>query len=268
MNRQPFAVKPATAAAWPANAPVGAVATNHACPANGLAGGAATSPSIVQCSARSARNSASLTVNSFCAWPASVAVLRATQGLGLGGREQRGLRTVGPDHPAQRGFEFRSLIGRAARDHPAFPFDHHRARLDQRGRDDCDPRGRLGFGDRPHPFGPGPGLAEAAPGHHQPHPPVAGGWLLFGSSVGAPILYPGASSATRDVTSKFGALCVGGIDEPVPTIDHSGDPAGADRARRARTRSRISSILASIAARTDTASSCARVERSRVALSR
>ena len=236
MNRQPFAVKPATAAAWPANAPVGAVATNHACPANGLAGGAATSPSIVQCSARSARNSASLTVNSFCAWPASVAVLRATQGLGLGGREQRGLRTVGPDHPAQRGFEFRSLIGRAARDHPAFPFDHHRARLDQRGRDDCDPRGRLGFGDRPHPFGPGPGLAEA--------------------------------SATRDVTSKFGALCVGGIDEPVPTIDHSGDPAGADRARRARTRSRISSILASIAARTDTASSCARVERSRVALSR
>jgi hypothetical protein len=47
---------------------------------------------------------------------------------------------------------------------PAFALDHDRADFDQRGTDQRNPRRRIGIGYAANPFGPGPRLAEAAPG--------------------------------------------------------------------------------------------------------
>jgi len=56
---------------------------------------------------------------------------------------------------------------------PAHPLDHDRARLVDRRPDQRD---ALAAGHRQlvDPLRPGARLAEAAPGHHQPHPPALG----------------------------------------------------------------------------------------------
>jgi len=97
-----------------------------------------------------------------------MAVLRAAQAVGLGGRIERCHRAIAPGQPAERRLEQRAVLGACAGKDPAFALDHHRAGFGQRGRDQRDPRFRIGSRNLQHPFRPGAGLAEAAPGADQP----------------------------------------------------------------------------------------------------
>ena len=100
-------------------------------------------------------------------------MLGAAQTFGFRRRIEERLRPVGPGQPPQRRFEQRADAGWAAGEQPAFPFDHHRARFGQRGGDQSNAGIGLVPRDAADPFGPGAGLAEAAPGTDQPYPPVA-----------------------------------------------------------------------------------------------
>lgn len=100
-------------------------------------------------------------------------MLRAAQRFRLLRRIEHGLCAIGPDQPAKRRFEARRAGRRADRKQAAFAFHHHRPRLDQRSADQRDAGGGIGLGAGAHPFGAGPRLAETAPGHDQPYPPVS-----------------------------------------------------------------------------------------------
>ncbi len=101
-NRQPPCVHPAILPECPANAPVGAAPTIHACPTSGVAGGAATTPSTALANKKSIATKASFTVVSFCACTPRMAVLRPAQTFRLSCRIQKRLRTIGPHQPAYR----------------------------------------------------------------------------------------------------------------------------------------------------------------------
>src|SRR5437868_1572340 len=58
-------------------------------------------------------------------------------------------------------------------DQPARPFDHHLHDVIPAAADQRDPRPRPRARHLADPLGPGPGLAEPAPGHQQPHGPLA-----------------------------------------------------------------------------------------------
>ena len=100
------------------------------------------------------------------------AMLRPAQSVGIVARIELRHRSARPAQPLQA----RLPLDRDAplarhRQYAARPLDHHRARLVDAGRDQRDPL-PADPGQLMHPFRPGPGLAEAAPGHHQPHPPA------------------------------------------------------------------------------------------------
>lgn len=99
-------------------------------------------------------------------------MLRSAQALGLAGGEQRRLRPVGPRQPLARRLENRAPFGLCDGEEAARPLDHDAARLAQGGAHQRDPGLAIPLCHRAHPFGPGPGLAEAAPGHDQPTVPA------------------------------------------------------------------------------------------------
>ena len=102
-----------------------------------------------------------------------MAVLRAAQAFGLGGRIKKGHRPIGPGQPLERGLVKRPVVRRTDRQHPAFAFDHHAARFAKRGGNQRDPRIGIEDSGFAHPFCPGAGLAEAAPGADHPAIPCA-----------------------------------------------------------------------------------------------
>jgi hypothetical protein len=115
-------------------------------------------------------------------------VLRTAQRFRLTRRIEHRLRTRGPGQPPPRGFELWTFAARGDGQQAAFTLDHHAARLAQRGRDQRDPRRRVGLGDLADPFGPGAGLAEAASGHDQPDGPRCFGWQLAFVGPQPPVL--------------------------------------------------------------------------------
>ena len=114
-------------------------------------------------------------------------MLRTAQALRLACRINRRYRAVGPCQPPQRGFETRAAAARRDRKQAAFAFDHHRAHFIVRCADQCDARIGIVIGNFAHPFGPGAGLAEAAPCHDQPCRPVAGRRQLLGMRPQPPV---------------------------------------------------------------------------------
>ncbi len=99
-------------------------------------------------------------------------VLRPTQAFRLLSRIAIGRRAVRPDQPPLGRLEGGPLPGRADVHQARLTLDHHIAHIRRRGAHEGDPptaRSHL----RPHPLGPGPGLAEAAAGQDQPIAPVA-----------------------------------------------------------------------------------------------
>src|SRR3990167_2335331 len=171
-NRQPPSVQPAIAFWWLANGPVGLAPTIHACPITGAVGGSFRTPWTEPATQISNKASASFTVVSFCAWPASMAVLRPAQGFRFARRIEERLCPVRPGQAPDRTFIGRPPPWRPDRKQPALAFHHHAARFVERRSDQRDPRLRIVLGHAAHPFRTQPGLAEPAPGHDQPHPPV------------------------------------------------------------------------------------------------
>lgn len=160
--------------ACPAQPAVGVFPISQLWPSAGVAGGVSASPSTARNSRASILAAISLTKPSFWVWPAGVAVLRPAQRFRFSGRIERRLGSVAPGQAAQRWFKHRDLPGRTGGENAAFAFDHDRADFGQRGADQG--KARLGprLADPADPFGPGPGLAKAAPGQDQPGRPVAG----------------------------------------------------------------------------------------------
>jgi len=107
-----------------------------------------------------------------------VAVLRAAQAFGLGGRIEKGHRAIGPGQPLERRLVERPVVRRTDCQHPAFAFDHYAARFAKRGGNQRDPCIGIEDGAFAHPFGPGAGLAEAASRANHPAIPSAARWRL------------------------------------------------------------------------------------------
>jgi len=162
-------------------------------PSSANAGGSFTWSRTLGCNRVSIRARASLWNSSFCAWAAGVAMLGSAQGLRLGCRIERRLRAVGPGQPPQRGFIGRATAWRAHGQQPGFALDHHRARFAQRGRDQRDPHAGVEVGPGADPLAARAGLAEAAPGHDQPGPPLAGGRHLLPARPEGPVPFEHAA---------------------------------------------------------------------------
>lgn len=192
-----------------------------------------------------------MTKNSFCACPASVAVLRAAQAFGFLRRIDQRLRPIGKAQPFERGFEHRAVIRRAAGDDAAFAFHHHRARFGKRGRHQRNAGLGTAFGNGAHPFGTAAGLAETAPGQNQPDSPIAGRRQLFVTRHHSPVIGPFILlvliHGSRDLRRCIHII----IGQPIEAIAvHS--PC-ALRALSCASRWRIASTLRSIDARTSAA---------------
>ena len=101
-------------------------------------------------------------------------MFRPPQPVGMIARIELGDAAARPGQLAQARLP-RQLVTLAPRhaQQAAHPFDHHRPRLVDRGRDQRDPH-RPAPSQAINPFRSGPSFPKAAPGHHQPHPPAFG----------------------------------------------------------------------------------------------
>lgn len=99
-------------------------------------------------------------------------MFRPAQPIRIVTRKELGDRALGPTEPAtaRLPLQLHSLPPRD-RQQPAHPLDHHRPRLVDRRRDQRDPAPAL-LRQPEDPLRSCPGLAEAAPGHHQPYAPA------------------------------------------------------------------------------------------------
>jgi hypothetical protein len=93
----------------------------------------------------------------------------------LGGDRRKDLRhRAGVEHQfAACARPARRLAVPRHRQDPAWPVDHHALDILDRRADQRDARARPAAGKVADPFGARARLAEAAPGHDQPHPPIA-----------------------------------------------------------------------------------------------
>jgi len=154
---------------------------------------------------------AALTVASFCDCPTCVAVLGPAQGLGLTRGIEPGDRAVLPRQLAQARLEHRGERAGRGGEHPAVAFHHHVAHFGQARADQRDPRIAVLAGDVAHPFGPGAGLAEAAPGADQPGAPCLFGRELLVARPAFPIVAAERGELVRcEQPGELLALGVGG----------------------------------------------------------
>ena len=117
---------------------------------------------------------------------------------GLLARIGEGPRPVGKtQHPPARHPAQRPRRSAPTASSPLSPSTITFADLVHRRADQRDPRAPDVRAPAPHPFRPGPRLAEAAPGHHQPHPPVAGRLAL-------PAMRPSSANALRSSSARRG----------------------------------------------------------------
>lgn len=217
-NSQLPAWRPANWPSCPAHAPLAAVPTNQQSPSCGEAGGALAVPTIAGWSNISVRAWASLTNTSFCACPASVAVLRAAQAFRLSRRIEEGLRAVWPAEPPQGRFKHRTGVVAGAGQNAAFAFNHHRTCLANRRSDQRDARLRIGARHHIHPFRPRPRLAETAPGADQPQPPVTRWGQLFGAGPERPVAQQFAALRVLQFAQQVVLAWAGVIQQPAPVI--------------------------------------------------
>ncbi|MDB5524872.1 MAG: hypothetical protein JWM58_2635 [Rhizobium sp.] len=131
--------------------------------------------------------------------------LRTAQAVWILRRKDLRHRSVRPDQPPPGDLEVRPP---EAGDPPdaGNAVDHHFAGVGQRLGDQREPHRFAGIRcDIVHPFGAGPGLARAAPAHHQPGPPVAIRRLLLRPAVETPtIMHTFAQAECRSCQAVAG----------------------------------------------------------------